>query len=317
MDTTDRPPDPKPLAADVTSELPGADGELGRELIVAIELARAAGVEVMKFRGGELGVELKAGDEPVTLADKAASELIVAGLQKHFPDDFVISEELAVADGALERASLSRAWFIDPIDGTKDFIRGSDGFSVMIGFARAGHPLLGVVHQPAVGRTFYATPDGGAHVITAGTHVVTDDGRHIITGAGVEPLSVSTVAHAADARLVASASHRTADIDRVKTTLGIDNEQNVGSIGVKLCLIALGLRDLYVNPAAKTKVWDTCAPEAILTRAGGMLTDLFGAPVDYTELGQLRGLVASNGHVHAEVVAKLAPLFAALRPAVS
>ena len=283
------------------ADLPGARGELGNELIVALELARAAGVEVMKLRGGELGVELKPGDEPVTVADKRASELIVAGLLGHFPGDTVISEEAELGEGALEAATSTRAWLVDPIDGTKDFIRGSDGFSVMIGICRAGLPVLGVVHQPAfgpAGRTFFSTPDGGAHVIHGET---------------VEPLRVSTVAAATDARLVASASHRSPDIDRVKNTLGIVNEQNVGSVGVKLCLIAMGARDLYVNPAAKTKVWDTCGPEAILARAGGQLSDMFGTPVDYTELRQLRGLVASNGHVHGEVVAKLAPLFDSLR----
>jgi 3'(2'), 5'-bisphosphate nucleotidase len=271
------------------------NGELGIELAAALELARDAGTVVMKLRGGELGVELKPGDEPVTIADKRASELIVAGLRARFPNDPVISEELPLAEATLRA---QRLWLIDPIDGTKDFIRGSDGFSVMIGLLRGGRPALGVVHQPALDRTYFATPDGGAHVVTNGT---------------VEPLAVSTVANAAEARLVASASHRSPDIDRVKRTLGIENEQNVGSVGVKLCLIAIGVRDLYVNPQAKTKVWDTCAPEAILTRAGGRLSDLFGDPIDYSELGQRRGLVATNGHVHDEVVAKLAPLFASLR----
>ena len=282
------------------ADLPGARGELGTELIAAIELARIAGVEVMKYRGGDLGVELKPGDEPVTLADKHASEIIVDGLRTRFPADIVISEELALEGGDLEAATKSRAWLVDPIDGTKDFIRGSDGFSVMIGIARAGRPVLGVVHQPALDRTFFSTLEGGAHVIGPD---------------GVQRLAVSSVSNSTDARLVASASHRTPDIDRVKNTLGIDNEQNVGSVGVKLCLIAMGVRDLYVNPAAKTKVWDTCGPEAILTAAGGRLSDLFGTPVDYAELRQPRGLVASNGHVHPDVIAKLSPLFESLRSA--
>jgi len=278
--------------------LPGATGELGDELRTALELARTAGVLVMKYRGGELGIELKPGDEPVTIADKRANQLIVDGLAKRFPHDPVVSEELPSAEATLRAP---RLWLVDPIDGTKDFIRGSEGFSVMIGIVRDGRPVLGVVHQPAVGatgRTFFSTPDGGAHVVE---------------GDSVQPLAVSSIASAADARLVASASHRSADIDRVKQTLGIANEQNVGSVGVKLCLIAMGMRDLYVNPAAKTKVWDTAGPEAILTAAGGRLTDLFGDLVDYSELRQLRGLVASNGHVHAEVVGKLAPLFEPLR----
>src|SRR5690606_33710329 len=92
------------------TDLPGARGELGTELVAALELARAAGREVMKLRGGELGVELKPGDEPVTVADKRASELIVAGLRAKFPADAVISEELALDRGALEAATRSRAW---------------------------------------------------------------------------------------------------------------------------------------------------------------------------------------------------------------
>ncbi len=278
-------------------KLPGEEGELGRELRAAVDLARAAGAEVLALRGGELGVEMKLGNEPVTIADKRASELIVAGLAARFPADPVISEELADSTRALGAA---RVWMVDPIDGTKDFIRGTDGFAVMIGLVRDGRPVLGVVHQPAGDRTFLATPDGGAHVVRAD---------------GSERLHVSDISAAADVRLVASASHRTAAIDQVKSTLGIADEMNVGSVGVKLCLIALGVRDLYVNPTAKTKVWDTCAPEAILNGAGGRLSDLFGAPVDYVrELGQPRGLVASNGRVHDEVVGKLAPMFAALRP---
>lgn len=246
----------------------------------------------MRLRSGELSVEMKPGDEPVTVADKRASDLIVQGLAAAFPNDPIISEELPATADMLQAP---RVWLVDPIDGTKDFIRGGDGFAVMIGLVENGRPVLGVVHQPTIDRTFFATPDGGAHVTVGNT---------------VTALGVSNVATAAEARLVASASHRTADIDRVKAELGIDDEQNVGSVGVKLCLIALGVRDLYVNPAAKTKAWDTCAPEAILIGAGGRLSDLFGGAIGYTgDLAHKRGLVASNGHLHDEVVSRLGPLF--------
>ncbi len=265
------------------------------ELQTAIALARDAGAKVVQLRDGGLSVEMKPGDEPVTVADRTASEMILRGLATAFPTDPVISEELPAANAQLQR---NRLWLVDPIDGTKDFIKGGDGFSVMIGLVVDHVPVLGVVHQPTIDRTFYATPDGA---------FVTTDGK-------TTRLAVSEVASAADARLVASASHRTADIDRVKRELGIAEEMNVGSVGVKLCLIAMGARDLYVNPSAKTKSWDTCAPEAILARAGGRLSDLFGDPIEYRdELAHRRGLVASNGHVHAEVVAKLGPLFASLR----
>jgi 3'(2'), 5'-bisphosphate nucleotidase len=119
------------------------------------------------------------------------------------------------------------------------------------------------------------------------------------------------VSEAGEIRLVASKSHRSDAIDRVKSALGIASELNIGSVGLKLALIALGERDLYVNPWPKCKAWDTCAPEAIIRAAGGVLTDLYGAPVRYDEadLGRLHGLVASNGHVHEAVIAQLSSLF--------
>ena len=265
-----------------------------RELARAIELARIAGTEAMRMQRGELVVEMKPGDEPVTAADRRASELIVAGLAASFPDDPIISEELEPAPGAL---GAPRFWLVDPIDGTKDFIRGEDGYSVMIALVCDGKPTVGVVYQPVLDRLFYGTP-GGA--------LMTYQGE-------TTPLAVSQIAAAADVRLVASKSHRSPDIDRVKQQLGVANELNIGSVGVKLCVIAAGMRDLYVNPATRTKAWDTCAPEAILVPAGGRLSDLFGNPIDYTkELAHRRGLVASNGRVHDEVIAKLAPLFAHL-----
>jgi 3'(2'), 5'-bisphosphate nucleotidase len=262
------------------------------ELQVAMALAKRAGTEVLRIqRGGDLGVELKQGDEPVTAADRLASELIVEGLTKAFPNDPLISEELP-ADPSVMAGK--RLWLIDPIDGTKDFIIGSDGYAVMIGLCIDGRPTLGVLHMPAQDRTYWATPEGA----------------FLRVGQAVTPLTVSSVATAADAKLVASKSHRSEKLDKVKSELGITDELNVASVGAKLGLIAAGVRDLYVNPATKTKAWDTCAPEAILVRAGGRITDLLGRPINYThELKHERGLVASNGHIHDEVVGKLAPMF--------
>jgi 3'(2'), 5'-bisphosphate nucleotidase len=262
------------------------------ELEAALAIVRRAGAEVHALQKGELGVEMKPGDEPVTIADRRGSEIILEGLLADFPNDPVISEELPPPPNA--QAS-SRLWFVDPIDGTKDFIRGEDGYSVMLGLVVDGVPTLGVVYQPVQDRMFYATPDGA----------------FVTTRDGTTPLRVSTIDEAGAIRLVASKSHRSPDIDRVKERLGIRDEENIGSVGVKLCLIAAGAYDLYVNPQAKTKAWDTCAPEAILVRAGGRLSDLYGAGIDYRgDLAHRRGLVASNGLVHAEVLARLQPLFA-------
>jgi 3'(2'), 5'-bisphosphate nucleotidase len=278
-------------------KLPGLFGRLGKELLLALDLARDVGGEVLRMRAGELGVEMKAGNEPVTKADRVASEIIVKGIRAQFPDDAIISEELPQLPATLD-AKAARMWLVDPIDGTKDYIKGWDGFSVMIGLVIDGRPQLGVVHQPTLERTFFASPEGA----------------FVAIGGGVTALAVSAVEHAASARLISSASHRSDEIDRVKSTLGIADEQQIGSVGIKMSLIASGVRDLYVNPTSRTKAWDTCAPEAILTRAGGRLTDVFGAPLDYTgELARRRGLVASNGKLHDEVITKVSPLFERFR----
>jgi len=269
-----------------------------RELEVAMELAKRAGTEVWRIqRAGELGVELKQGDEPVTIADRLASEMIVEGITQAFPGDPLISEELPPSTGAL---GSDRLWLIDPIDGTKDFIGGYDGYAIMIGLVVDGRPRMGVVHIPAQHRTYWGTPEG--------SFVRVHD--------AVTPLRVSAVADLQAARLVASRSHRTDELDRVKASLGITDELNIASVGAKLGLLASGVRDLYVNPASKTKAWDTCGPEAILVPAGGRLTDLFGSPIDYTrELRHQRGLVATNGLIHDAVIARLAPVFRDTMPA--
>lgn len=265
------------------------------ELACARELAEVAGELVVAIRDrGPLVVEHKAGDEPVTIADREASELVVAGLRARFPADVIVSEESA---DDLDRLSARRVWYIDPIDGTKDFIRGGDGFSVMIGLCVDARPVLGVVYQPIGRRRFTAAVDAGAWL---------DEPER-----APRRLAVSTVAEVGAIRLVASKSHRSPVIDEVKSALGIANELNIGSVGLKLALIALGERDLYVNPWPKCKAWDTCAPEAILTAAGGTLTDTAGRAIRYdeAELGRVHGLVASNGHVHAAALARLAALF--------
>jgi 3'(2'), 5'-bisphosphate nucleotidase len=266
-----------------------------RELAVSEDLARRAGRLILGYFGTGISVEKKTGDEPVTRADREASELIVSGLRQDFPEDIVISEEAPDDRRRLEAGR--RVWFVDPLDGTRDFIRGRHGFSVMIGLCEATRPVAGVVYQPHGDRLYRADPDEGT--------VLVDD-------RGTRRLHCSDVRDLEKIRLVASRSHRTPEIDRVKAALGIDDEMNIGSVGLKLGLIALGDRDLYVNPSSKSSLWDTCAPEALLVHAGGRLSDLAGRPLRYDalELKNLEGLLASNGHVHDAVVAKIAPLFA-------
>jgi 3'(2'), 5'-bisphosphate nucleotidase len=269
---------------------------LSRELDVAVSAALSAGRLALGYHGTGVEVEHKAGDEPVTRADREASELILARLREAFPDDVLISEEAADDPRRLEAGV--RVWFVDPIDGTRDFIRGLAGFAVMIGLVVDTRPRRGVVYQPVGDRLFFAAPGVGTRMRSA-------EGERV--------LRCSAIDDPAEIRLVASKSHRTPEIDQVKSALGIVDEMNIGSVGLKLGLIALAERDLYVNPSSKSKAWDTCAPEAILAEAGGRITDLYGAPLHYdrVDLWNARGLLATNGAVHDAVLAKLAPLFPA------
>lgn len=268
--------------------------DLARELDVARSLALSAGKLILGYHGTGIAVDEKAGHEPVTRADREASELILAGLGREFPADVLISEE--APDDARRLEPGRRVWFVDPLDGTRDFIRGLAGFAVMIGLCVERRPRLAAIYQPIGERLYLAAPGVGARLVEPD---------------GERPLRCSPIADLRAIRLVASKSHRTREIDQVKSALGIDDELNIGSVGLKLGLIALAERDLYVNPSSHSKAWDTCAPEALLHEAGGRITDLWGRPLPYDEpdLWHRRGLLASNGLLHDAVLEKLRPLF--------
>lgn len=265
---------------------------LQREHDVAIDIAVAAAAVVRSFVGRPVRVDSKPGNEPVTEADHAANRLIVDRLAAEFPDDVVLSEEVP-DDGT--RLGARRVWMVDPIDGTRDFILGASGFAVMIGLTVDGRPQLGVVSQPVTGKTYAGIVGAGAAL-----HV---------PGQPPTPLRTSTLAGPPGIRLVASKSHRTPRIDAVRRALQIEDEMNIGSVGLKIGLVAEALRDLYVYTGGRTKIWDTCGPEAILLAAGGRLTDMEGKPLDYAsaELTNGRGIVASNGPLHDTVIAAIAP----------
>jgi 3'(2'), 5'-bisphosphate nucleotidase len=270
-----------------------AGGDFARELDVATRAAGEAAALVLTYRGRPLLVERKAGDEPVTEADRAASTLIVDRLQAAFPDDVVLSEEIPDDRSRLGRA---RVWMVDPIDGTRDFVMGDVGFAVMIGLCVDGRPAVGAVAQP-LSRKLY----GG--VAGQGSWLEGPDGAR-------RTLRTSSLAAAPGIRLVASKSHRTNRIDAVRRALQIDDELNIGSVGLKIGLVAEAARDLYIYPGVRTKIWDSCGPEAILVGAGGRVSDMQGTPLVYDcpDLENRRGIVASNGPLHDYVIETLAAI---------
>ncbi|MCS6912915.1 MAG: 3'(2'),5'-bisphosphate nucleotidase CysQ [Myxococcales bacterium] len=278
--------------------------DLAKELAVACALAREGGKLSLRYRCAleqdptQLTLQHKADGEPVTAADHAVNALLAEGLRAAFPQDGLLSEEMP-DDGS--RHTAVRAWLVDPIDGTRDFVAGRPGFAVMIGLLCAGRPVLGVVYQPMTDTLYHAVSGQGAFRCQG--------------SAPPERLTVSSVSNLAAVRMVSSASHRAPVVEALRHGAGIRDEMSIGSVGIKLSLIAAGERDLYVNPTGRTKLWDTCAPEVILREAGGELTDTCGAPLRYEgPLSHPLGLVGSNGHVHKQALERLQPLLVQRKP---
>jgi len=128
------------------------------ELAFGRELARRAGALALKYREGGIGHEVKEDESPVTVADKECEKLIVAAITERFPEDGVLGEE-----GATKESPNGRKWIVDPIDGTRDFIRGTRAWSVLIGLEEAGEVVAGFAYFPSTDELFSASKGGGAY----------------------------------------------------------------------------------------------------------------------------------------------------------
>jgi len=268
------------------------------ELRAAVDLARAAGAAILEQYKGPLDVEQKNFDddsEPVTQADRIANELIVTGLQREFPNDGILAEESV---DTMRRLGKSRVWMVDPLDGTNGFIAGNGDFAVQIGLVQDGECIVGVVYQPLTGVLYRA-------VIGEGTWIERPQ---------LEPeqARVSDKREITKMRLAASRSHRSSRMNKVVQRFGFREEVQRGSVGIKIGLLIEQQCDVYIHLSPRTKQWDTCAPQLILTEAGGSMTDLFGEPLNYNvpDVQNRNGLVASNGIAHDQIIDKLAPLLA-------
>ena len=266
------------------------------ELRVACELARAAGAAILEHYEGPLKIKQKnfADDaQPVTQADTIANDLIVSNLKREFPDDGILAEESIDTE---RRLAKSRVWMVDPLDGTNGFSDGNGDFAVQIGLAEDGLCILGVVYQPLPGVMYRAVRGEGTW----------------IERPQFEPVraTVSQTHTIPEMRLAASRSHRSPRMNKVVDQFGFKEEVQRGSVGIKIGLLIEQQCDVYIHLSSRTKQWDTCAPEVVLTEAGGRITDLFGYPLNYNvpDVQNRNGLVASNGVSHDEIIKTLAPL---------
>ena len=266
---------------------------LTHELEVAYDLAKQAATLILEVYASNFSVAYKGRNDPVTEADKRANELIVAGLHQAFPQDLIVAEESPEPSPTL---TSPRIWYVDPLDGTKEFINKNGEFSVMIGLTVNGQASLGVVCRPdkklvyggIVGHEAWREMDGDR-----------------------SPLKIDPDPQPSDFPIITvSRSHRHPLLKTIRKSLGIKHEMVSGSVGLKIGLIAEGKADLYIEPGPFTSVWDACGPEAILRGAGGQFTNVLGEPLVYgvKQLKNTHGLVASNGICHDRVIEALKPV---------
>lgn len=235
------------------------------ELLDAVErIALEAGQAIMQVYARDFSVEEKEDKSPLTEADKAAHDVIVAGL-KALPEALpILSEEDIEAFPGPD--AQGRYWLVDPLDGTKEFIKRNDEFTVNIALIEHGKPVLGVVVAPALGVTYLAAQGVGAFKI------VKEGERTPIQAAG-KPTTNSTW------RVVGSRSHPSPDLATWREQLGEHEMLPMGS-SLKLCLVAEGKADAYPR-LGPTCLWDTGAAQAVVEQAGGRVETFEGEALNY------------------------------------
>lgn len=222
---------------------------------VSRKLALEAGDKIMEiYNADDFDVKVKSDESPVTEADEAADALISAGLRAAFPDVLLVTEEQAASHAEKAETFL----IVDPLDGTKEFIKRRGDFTVNIAYVENGVPVRGVVYAPAKGRLFYTQADGTS---------VEETGPFAKDAAGATtPIKVSTPDMGA-LMVVASKSHRDQATDDYIGKYSVKDMKSAGS-SLKFCLVATGEADLYPR-LGRTMEWDTAAGHAVLLGAGG------------------------------------------------
>ena len=255
-----------------------SDSDAHRLLTEITPLARDAGAKIMTYYRGEFEVRSKADASPVTAADEAAEEIIIAGLNRLTPDIPVIAEEASAA-GKTADVSAGRFWLVDPLDGTKEFVNHRDEFTVNIALIDNRQPVLGVVFAPAQD-VFYAAAGAGSATVQRGTEAA-------------QPISARRMP-ATGATVTASRSH--SDMKKIQELMDRHsiNHMKISGSSIKFCLIAEGVADIYPR-YGHTREWDTAAGHAVLAAAGGSVRSLDGATLLYNKEGFLNSEFIARG----------------------
>ena len=228
------------------------------------ELAREAGKRILEIYESDFDVVAKADESPLTAADLASNREIVEGLKTLTPDIPILTEESSEI-GFDERGQWSEYWLVDPLDGTKEFVKRNGEFTVNIALIRDHVPVLGVVHVPVFDTDYYGAEGSGAH--------------RQVGDAPAERLSPSRLG-GGPVRVVGSRSHRGSSLDAYLEKLGAHEMVPMGS-SLKICLVAAGDADVYPR-LGPTCEWDTAAAQAVVEAAGGRVVNAEdGEPLRY------------------------------------
>ncbi len=231
-----------------------------------VALATEAGAAVMEIYAGEnLETSYKEDNSPLTRADIAAHGLIVERLRELTPGLPILSEE-SKSEPYTTRQHWGTFWLVDPLDGTKEFIKRNGEFTVNIALIDNSAPVLGAVYAPALGVTYWAAKGMGAFKQNQ--------------GATVEPIEVSDYREG-PLKIVASRSHAGEQLTQFLEKVGSYECVSMGS-SLKLCLVAEGVAHLYPR-LGPTMEWDVAAAHCVVSEAGGTLTDLTGYPLVYNK----------------------------------
>jgi len=260
-------------------------------LETAKHAALEAGARILAYYGDDIEVAYKDDESPLTLADRAAHERIVSLLREGFPDIPALSEEGRIPDYETRR-DFARFWLIDPLDGTKEFIKKNGEFTVNIALIENGAPSLGVVYVPVQDKLYWAVRGEGAHLVKAGGAPVR---LHAKSDFDPRRLSVSV-----------SRSHPSGALDAFLKKLDGVELKGVGS-SLKFCSVAEGSVDCYPRFGPLNE-WDTAAAHLVAEESGAVARLLGGEPMTYNKPVMLH----EPGFIVASSQALLDRLFALL-----
>jgi 3'(2'), 5'-bisphosphate nucleotidase len=235
-------------------------------LKLAIKAALAGGLEILKVYDTNFNVETKDDNSPLTQADKNANKAIMSYLKTtNIP---IISEENRQLDFS-ERKDWSRCWIVDPLDGTKEFIKRNGEFTVNIALVEEGTPILGVIYVPVSKELYFTTEDGkSAKKITLDSEEVSSD-KILQKATPIKPSKITS-----EVKIVGSRSHLNDDTKNFISEIEKNNNVEIVSKGssLKFCLVAEGLAHIYPR-YAPTMEWDTAAGHAICKATGVKVID--------------------------------------------